>query len=87
MEPSTVNSGTVQFSPALVGGFTPQWSGDGKTVTLTLNDPQQDLKFYISSWVGILNILNARNFTNSGIDFYSNFHIIFRIENIKEKEC
>jgi len=45
MDPSTVNSGTVQFSPALVGGFTPQWSGDGKTVTLTLNDPQQDLKF------------------------------------------
>lgn len=45
MDPPTVNSSTVQFSPALVGGFTPQWSGDGKTVTLTLNDPQQDLKF------------------------------------------
>jgi hypothetical protein len=84
MDPSTVNSGTVQFSPARVGGFTPQWSGDGKTLTLILNNPQQDLKFYINYWVEILNILNARNFTNSGIDFYNK---IFRIESIKEKEC
>jgi hypothetical protein len=67
-----------------VGGFTPQWSGDGKTLTLTLNDPLQDLKFYISYWVGILNILNARNFTNSGIDFCSNFYIIFRIEEFSD---
>jgi len=45
MDQSSVNSSTVLFSPALVGGFTPQWSGDNKTVTLILSDPQQDLKF------------------------------------------
>uniref|UniRef100_A0A7C6AGS3 SbsA Ig-like domain-containing protein n=1 Tax=candidate division WOR-3 bacterium TaxID=2052148 RepID=A0A7C6AGS3_UNCW3 len=76
MDQSSVNSGTVQFSPALVGGFTAQWTGDGKTVTLTLNNPQQDLEFYINYWVEILDILKAWNFTNSGIEICSNFYII-----------
>ena len=53
MNPATVNSGTVQFTPALTGGFTPTWSDDGKTVTLTLNDPQHDLWFYTNYTITI----------------------------------
>jgi len=53
MDQSSVNSSTVLFSPALVGGFTPQWSGDNKTVTLILSDPQQDLKFYTNYTVTV----------------------------------
>jgi hypothetical protein len=46
MDQSTVNSGTVFFSPPLHGSFTTEWSGDGKTVTLTLTNTEEDLKFY-----------------------------------------
>ena len=46
MDQSTVNSGTVLFNPPLHGGFTTEWSGDGKTVTLTLTNPDEDLEFY-----------------------------------------
>jgi hypothetical protein len=46
MDQSTVNSGTILFNPPLHGGFTTEWSGDEKTVTLTLTNPQEDLKFY-----------------------------------------
>jgi hypothetical protein len=46
MDQSTVHSGTVLFNPALHGSFTTEWSGDEKTVTLTLTNPQEDLKFY-----------------------------------------
>jgi hypothetical protein len=45
MDQSSVNDNTVTFTPQLQAGFTPFWS-DGKTVTLTINDLQQDLKFY-----------------------------------------
>ncbi|MCK4234455.1 Ig-like domain-containing protein, partial [candidate division WOR-3 bacterium] len=46
MDQTTVNSGTVFFSPPLHGGFSTQWSGDGKTVTLTFTNPQEDLELY-----------------------------------------
>jgi hypothetical protein len=52
MDQSTVNSGTVLFSPPLHGGFTTEWSG-GKTVTLTLTNPEEDLEFYTNYTVTV----------------------------------
>lgn len=46
MDPATVNSGTVLFNPQLHGGFSSEWSGGNKTVTLTLTNPEEDLEFY-----------------------------------------
>jgi hypothetical protein len=45
-------------------GITLDGNKNGKIVPLTPNNFQADLKFYT-------NYLNARNFTNSGIDFCS----------------
>ena len=53
MDPTTVNSGTVLFNPVLHGGFTTEWSGDEKTVTLTLTHPQEDLEFYTNYTVTV----------------------------------
>jgi hypothetical protein len=53
MDQSTVNSGTVLFNPPLHGGFSTEWSGDGKTVTLTLTNPEEDLEFYTNYTVTV----------------------------------
>uniref|UniRef100_A0A7C6AG36 Uncharacterized protein n=1 Tax=candidate division WOR-3 bacterium TaxID=2052148 RepID=A0A7C6AG36_UNCW3 len=60
-------------------GATLDGNKNGKSVTLTPNNSQADLKFYT-------NYLNARNFTNSGIEICSNFSIIFRIEEFSDAD-
>ena len=47
IDQSTLNpwSGTVQFTPPLLGSFTTEWSVDGKTVTITPTNQDEDLQF------------------------------------------
>ncbi|RKX70601.1 hypothetical protein DRP53_04515 [candidate division WOR-3 bacterium] len=45
MDRGSINEGTVLFDPPLQGGFTTSWDASGKTVTLTLTDPEHDLEF------------------------------------------
>ena len=45
MNQLSVNPATILFNPPLTGSFTCNWDTSGKTVTLTLTDPEHDLEF------------------------------------------